>query len=206
MNLEIIFNKTIKQNIRLVAASKYANVEQIQILSKQGIIEFGENQVQSLALKKEQLSNFNELKWHFIGNLQSNKINLLIKQKPILWQSCSNLKIAKAVNKRLNYKLDTLLEINIANEKSKYGIDSTKAIETYLQIKEECLNLNLIGIMCIGSMDKTKTKESFKQGYKIYEKLQTHKAKICSMGMSDDFEIAIDCGSNMVRLGSILFK
>ncbi|WP_139451807.1 YggS family pyridoxal phosphate-dependent enzyme [Campylobacter armoricus] len=205
MNLKTIFEKTIKQNVRLIAASKYVQDGQIRELFKQGIIEFGENQVQALALKKEKLQDL-EIKWHFIGNLQSNKINLLIKQNPILWQSCNGLKIAKAVDKRLDYKLDTLLEINTANENSKSGIEQNKAIEEYLQIQEECKNLNLVGIMCIGSMDKEKIKESFEQTFKIYDNLQKHGAKICSMGMSGDFELAIKCGSNMVRLGSILFK
>ncbi|EAI4440415.1 YggS family pyridoxal phosphate-dependent enzyme [Campylobacter lari] len=205
MNLESIFEKTIKQNVRLVAASKYVQDEQIRELFKQGVIEFGENQVQALALKKEKLQDL-EIKWHFIGNLQSNKINLLIKQNPLLWQSCNGLKIAKAVDKRLDYKLDTLLEINTANESSKSGIEQNKAIEEYLQIQEECKNLNLTGIMCIGSMDEEKVQESFEQTFKIYEILQKHGAKICSMGMSGDFELAIKCGSNMVRLGSILFK
>ncbi|MCR8708171.1 YggS family pyridoxal phosphate-dependent enzyme [Campylobacter sp. RM5063] len=205
MNLESIFEKTIKQNVRLVAASKYVQDEQIRDLFKQGVVEFGENQVQALALKKEKLQDL-EIKWHFIGNLQSNKINLLIKQNPLLWQSCNGLKIAKAVDKRLDYKLDTLLEINTANESSKSGIEQNKAIEEYLQIQEECKNLNLTGIMCIGSMDEEKVQESFEQTFKIYEILQKHGAKICSMGMSGDFELAIKCGSNMVRLGSILFK
>ncbi|EAK0810846.1 MULTISPECIES: YggS family pyridoxal phosphate-dependent enzyme [Campylobacter] len=205
MNLESIFEKTIKQNVRLVAASKYVQDEQIRELFKQSVVEFGENQVQALALKKEKLQDL-EIKWHFIGNLQSNKINLLIKQNPLLWQSCNGLKIAKAVDKRLDYKLDTLLEINTANESSKSGIEQNKAIEEYLQIQEECKNLNLTGIMCIGSMDEEKVQESFEQTFKIYEILQKHGAKICSMGMSGDFELAIKCGSNMVRLGSILFK
>ncbi|EAI3905662.1 YggS family pyridoxal phosphate-dependent enzyme [Campylobacter lari] len=205
MNLKSIFEKTIKQNVRLVAASKYVQDEQIRELFKQGVVEFGENQVQALALKKEKLQDL-EIKWHFIGNLQSNKINLLIKQNPLLWQSCNGLKIAKAVDKRLDYKLDTLLEINTANESSKSGIEQNKAIEEYLQIQEECKNLNLTGIMCIGSMDEEKVQESFEQTFKIYEILQKHGAKICSMGMSGDFELAIKCGSNMVRLGSILFK
>ncbi|EGK8088877.1 YggS family pyridoxal phosphate-dependent enzyme [Campylobacter lari] len=205
MNLESIFEKTIKQNVRLVAASKYVQDEQIRELFKQGVVEFGENQVQALALKKEKLQGL-EIKWHFIGNLQSNKINLLIKQNPLLWQSCNGLKIAKTVDKRLDYKLDTLLEINTANESSKSGIEQNKAIEEYLQIQEECKNLNLTGIMCIGSMDEEKVQESFEQTFKIYEILQKHGAKICSMGMSGDFELAIKCGSNMVRLGSILFK
>ncbi|STA74074.1 YggS family pyridoxal phosphate enzyme [Campylobacter lari] len=205
MNLESIFEKTIKQNVRLVAASKYVQDEQIRELFKQGVVEFGENQVQALALKKQKLQDL-EIKWHFIGNLQSNKINLLIKQNPLLWQSCNGLKSAKAVDKRLDYKLDTLLEINTANESSKSGIEQNKAIEEYLQIQEECKNLNLVGIMCIGSMDEEKVQESFEQTFKIYENLQKHGAKICSMGMSRDFELAIKCGSNMVRLGSILFK
>ncbi|MCW0247589.1 YggS family pyridoxal phosphate-dependent enzyme [Campylobacter lari] len=205
MNLESIFEKTIKQNVRLIAASKYVQDEQIRELFKQGIFEFGENQVQALALKKEKLQDL-EIKWHFIGNLQSNKINLLIKQKPVLWQSCNGIKIAKAVDKRLEYKLDTLLEINTANESSKSGIEQNKAIEEYLQIQEECKNLNLVGIMCIGAMNEEKVQESFEQTFKIYENLQEHGAKICSMGMSGDFELAIKCGSNMVRLGSILFK
>ncbi|EAH6262631.1 TPA: YggS family pyridoxal phosphate-dependent enzyme [Campylobacter lari] len=205
MNLESIFEKTIKQNVRLIAASKYVQDEQIRELFKQGIFEFGENQVQALALKKEKLQDL-EIKWHFIGNLQSNKINLLVKQKPVLWQSCNGIKIAKAVDKRLEYKLDTLLEINTANENSKSGIEQNKAMEEYLQIQEECKNLNLVGIMCIGAMDEGKVQESFEQTFKIYENLQKHGAKICSMGMSGDFELAIKCGSNMVRLGSILFK
>ncbi|ACM64077.1 YggS family pyridoxal phosphate-dependent enzyme [Campylobacter lari] len=205
MNLESIFEKTIKQNVRLIAASKYVQDEQIRELFKQGIFEFGENQVQALALKKEKLQDL-EIKWHFIGNLQSNKINLLIKQKPVLWQSCNGIKIAKAVDKRLEYKLDTLLEINTANENSKSGIEQNKAIEEYLQIQEECENLNLVGIMCIGAMNEEKVQEGFEQTFKIYENLQKHGAKICSMGMSGDFELAIKCGSNMVRLGSILFK
>ncbi len=149
-----------------------------------------------------------DIKWHFIGTLQSNKINLLIKQKPILWHSCNGIKIAKTMDKRLDYKLNTLLEINSANENSKSGLDPNQAVEEYLQIQEECPNLNLCGVMSIGShsQDKESIIKSFETTFKIYEILQKHGAKICSMGMSNDFEIAIKCGSNLVRLGSILFK
>ena len=196
-----------KLKVRLVAASKYVDAKIIRKTFNEGILEFGENQVQSLAQKKEELKDL-EIKWHFIGNLQSNKINLLLKQKPILWQSCNGIKIAKAVDKRLEYKLDTLLEINSAKESSKTGLEIEKALEQYLQIKEECKNLNLCGVMSIGanSSDLKEIKQSFEQTYKIYESLQKYGAKICSMGMSSDFELAIKCGSNMIRLGSILFK
>lgn len=207
MTLEQILEKT--KNIRLVAASKYVDANIIEKLFNQGIIEFGENQVQALAQKKENLNEKKlDIKWHFIGTLQSNKINLLIKQKPILWHSCNGIKIAKAMDKRLNYTLNTLLEINSANENSKSGLDPNQAIEEYLQIQEECPNLNLCGVMSIGShsQDKESIIKSFETTFKIYEILQKHGAKICSMGMSNDFEIAIKCGSNLVRLGSILFK
>ncbi|WP_348518195.1 YggS family pyridoxal phosphate-dependent enzyme [Campylobacter sp. CCS1377] len=207
MHLEQILEKT--KNIRIVAASKYVNADKIKELNAKGLMEFGENQVQALTQKKEILDQENlNIKWHFIGTLQSNKINLLIKQRPILWQSCNGLKIALAMDKRLDYKLDTLLEINAANEESKSGIDVSRAIDEYLQIQNSCKNLNLCGIMSIGSHsdDEKEIIKSFEKTYQIYEKLQKYGAKICSMGMSSDFELAIKCGSNMVRLGSILFK
>lgn len=207
MTLEQILEKT--KNVRLVAASKYVDVSVIEKLFDQGIVEFGENQVQALAQKKENLDEKKlDIKWHFIGTLQSNKINLLIKQKPTLWHSCNGIKIAKAMEKRLDYQLNTLLEINSANENSKSGLDPNQAVEEYLQIQEECSNLNLCGVMSIGShsQDKESIIKSFETTFKIYEILQKHGAKICSMGMSNDFEIAIKCGSNLVRLGSILFK
>lgn len=207
MNLETLFEKT--KNVRLVAASKYADSKTIKAFYHKGILEFGENKVQALEQKKEELKNENlNIKWHFIGTLQSNKINALIRQRPTLWQSCNGLKIAKAMNQRLSYTLDALLEINGANEQSKSGIELSKAIEEYLQIKEECKNLNLQGVMSMGahSDDEREIAKSFEQTFIIYENLQKYGANICSMGMSNDFELAIKCGSTMVRLGSIIFK
>ena len=205
MKLDDILN--LNKNIRVVAASKYVDSDVIRVFFNNGITEFGENQVQALSNKKEALKDL-PIKWHFIGNLQSNKINLLLKQKPILWQSCNGLKLALAVDKRLDYELDTLLEINSANELSKTGLDIQKALDEYLQIKEECKNIRLCGVMSIGanSADKKEIQKSFEVTYKLYEKLQKYGASICSMGMSSDYELAIKCGSNMIRLGSILFK
>lgn len=206
MNLHNILEKT--KNIRLIAASKYVGADEIASLHALGITEFGENQVQALANKKESLSKLKNIKWHFIGTLQSNKINHLLRLRPTLWQSCNSLDLALAVNKRLDYELDTLLELNSAHEASKSGLEPTKAIETYLAIKEQCPKIKLCGLMSIGAHtnDEKLIAKSFEESYKIYEVLQKYGAKICSMGMSSDFELAIKCGSNMVRLGSILFK
>lgn len=195
------------RKVELIAVSKYVSSKEIEKLANDGQTSFGENKVQDLVKKSYELKELN-LNWHFIGTLQTNKINALLKTRPILWQSCNSLKLAQAVNKRLDYTLDTLLEINVADEKSKTGLDLNLAIETYHEILETCQNLNLKGIMCIGahSDDELEVAKSFEKAYVIYESLQNKGAEICSMGMSSDYKIAIKCGSNMIRIGSLLFK
>ncbi|MBT0882859.1 YggS family pyridoxal phosphate-dependent enzyme [Campylobacter sp. 2018MI13] len=194
------------KDIRIIAVSKYTTDEKIMALHKLGQIEFGENKVQDLARKKAELSS--DINWHFIGNLQKNKANLLIKTKPVMWQSCINLDLAKYVDARLDYELDTLLEINVANEDSKAGINPSKAIDEYLAIKQNCKFIKPVGVMCIGAMsdDIKQIIKSFDLCYKIYDELKKDGAKICSMGMSSDYEIAIKSGANMIRLGSVLFN
>lgn len=206
MSLDTILNQ-INGKARLIAVSKNVTQNEVISLYNQGLREFGENRVQELKRKSEILSNL-DIKWHFIGRLQSNKINQLISLHPSLWQSCDGLEIALEVNKRLNYKLDTLLQINSAKEESKQGVDPSDAIEIYKDIQNRCENLNLIGVMSIGanSDDENKIKRSFEITKNIFDKLKPQGALICSMGMSGDFNIAIECGSNMVRLGTILYR
>ena len=195
------------ESVRLIAVSKNVDTDAVENLYSQGQIEFGENRVQEMKRKCEILSDL-PLTWHFIGSLQSNKINHLLSLRPALWQSCNSYELALAVDKRANFTLDTLLEINSADESSKSGIEISRAVDEYLKIKESCKNLNLCGVMSIGahSDDEREIQKSFEITYKIFENLQPHGAKICSMGMSDDFELAIKCGSNMVRLGRVLYR
>lgn len=206
MSLDTILNQ-INGKARLIAVSKNVTQKEVISLYNQGLREFGENRVQELKRKSEILSNL-DIKWHFIGRLQSNKINQLISLHPSLWQSCDGLEIALEVNKRLNYKLDTLLQINSAKEESKQGVDPSDAIEIYKDIQNRCENLNLIGVMSIGanSDDENEIKRSFEITKNIFDKLKPQGAVICSMGMSGDFNLAIECGSNMVRLGTILYR
>ena len=211
MNLSKLLDEINKlsngRKVELVAVSKYVGSKEIKELFNKGQMSFGENRVQDLVKKNDELKELN-LNWHFIGTLQTNKINALLKIRPTLWQSCNSIKLAQAVDKRLNYRLDTLLEINVADEDSKTGLDLSLAKESYCAIKESCKNLNLKGIMCIGahSDDELEVAKSFEKAYVIYESLQNKGAKICSMGMSSDYKIAIKCGSNMIRVGSLLFK
>ncbi|WP_172199690.1 YggS family pyridoxal phosphate-dependent enzyme [Campylobacter sp. RM16188] len=214
-NLEEILKRIdsagLNEAVKLVAVSKNVTVKEVLELFNKGQVDFGENRVQELKNKQQILAEIlpqKPIKWHFIGRLQSNKINQLISLRPTLWQSCESLKTALEVDKRLDYDLECLLQINSAKEESKQGVEAKMAVETFLSIKESCKFLRPVGVMSIGAhVDDMKTiQKSFETTRKIYEELEQYGAKICSMGMSSDFELAIKCGSNMVRLGSVLYK
>ncbi len=196
--------------VQLVVVSKYTEIENIKTLYELGQRNFGENQVQQLAQRVEALDEL-PLAWHMVGTLQKNKINKLIDLNPVLIHSIDSLELAQELNKRLESKgrtLSGLLQINSSYEASKSGIKPEEAIDIYKQIQESCPNLTLKGVMTIGahSEDTKEIRESFERTYKIYEQLQKSGATICSMGMSGDFKLAIECGSNMVRIGSRLFE
>jgi len=193
--------------VKIVAVSKYSDAEAIERLYKIGQRAFGENRVQDLIAKQEALEEL-PLEWHYIGNLQRNKLNALIKADPFLFQSLDNVELANALQRRLSDKESTmncLLQINSAKEETKSGVMPEKAKDTFDYIRENCPNINLKGVMSIGAHtdDQELIKKSFETTYKIYEGLND--VSICSMGMSSDFELAIACGSNMLRLGSIMF-
>lgn len=198
---------TLNPNASVVAVSKSVDTPALKPLLGYGVLDYGENRVQELSRKSGILGDKMGIRWHFIGRLQKNKINALLALKPHLWQSCDSLDMALAVDKRLDYELNALLQINAANEESKQGIDVNRAIDEYSAICEQCKHLKLIGVMSIGahSDDYEMIKSSFERTYNIFESLQNKGAKICSMGMSDDYELALKCGSNMLRLGRILF-
>jgi len=196
--------------VKLVAVAKYSDEESISMLYQLGQRAFGENQVQQLSTRVESLEEL-PLEWHMLGTLQSNKINKLIELRPALFHSLDSLKLAKALNSRLadrDQKMNALLQINSAEEESKSGVQSDEAIDIYQQIIEECPNINLKGVMSIGAHteDSIMIQNSFEKTYKIYESLQKDGATVCSMGMSGDYELAIKCGSNLVRIGSKIFN
>jgi len=194
--------------VKIVAISKYSDSSEIEKLYNIGQRAFGENKVQDLKTKKNELEEL-PLEWHFVGSLQKNKINNLLDINPALFHSLDSLELALELQKRLEVKkmsLDALLQINSAKEDSKSGVMPEDAIKVYEEIQQKCPNIKLKGVMSIGahSDDKELVKKSFELTYSIYKELDG--ATICSMGMSGDFELAIECGSNMIRLGSIMFN
>ena len=196
--------------VQIVAVSKYVSEDEIKDLYELGQRAFGESRVQDLKNKSQALADL-PIEWHFIGRLQKNKINHLIDLDPWLMHSLDSLELALEIDKRLEKKgkkMDCLLQINSAKESTKAGVEPEVAYDTYLKIIEETKHINLQGVMTIGAHtdDKNVIKQSFETTYKIYEALKPHGAEICSMGMSNDFELAIECGSNMVRIGSLFFQ
>ena len=197
-----------KHIVKIVAISKYSTADEIKALYEIGQRAFGENKVQDLRAKSSELEEL-PLEWHFVGNLQKNKINNLLDINPALFQALDSLELAHELQKKLEARemtLDALLQINSAKEESKHGVMPEVAVEIYKQIAQECPNIHLRGVMSIGAHTENKAviKKSFETTYDIYKQLED--ATICSMGMSGDFELAIECGSNMVRLGSIMFN
>lgn len=194
--------------VKIVAVSKYSTSRDVEALYNIGQRAFGENKVQDLVKKSTELEQY-PLEWHFIGSLQKNKINNLIEANPFLLHSLDTLALAKALDQRLAVKettMDTLLQINAANETTKSGVHVEEAKDIYQQIEKTCPNINLKGVMTIGAhtTDTKVIQNSFETTKKIFDTLDG--ATICSMGMSQDYALAIKCGSNMVRVGSALFK
>ena len=194
--------------VKTIAVSKYSSSQEIEKLYNIGQRAFGENKVQDLKIKSQELQDL-PLEWHFIGNLQKNKINNLLDIHPSLFHALDSIELALELQKKLlarDMKLECLVQINSARENSKHGFMPEIALQSYKQIQEECPNINLKGVMSIGAHtdDKALLKKSFDITHDIYKQLDG--ATICSMGMSGDFELAIACGSNMIRLGSIMFN
>ena len=196
--------------VKIIGISKYSTAQDVQTLYEAGQRAFGENKVQDLKQKSEALEAL-PLEWHFVGRLQSNKINNLIDLNPTLVQSLDSLELALELQKKLEVKNKTLaclLQINSAYEASKTGVMPEDSIEIYKTIQKQCPNIKLKGVMSIGAHedDEALIQKSFETTKKIFDELQPLGAIYCSMGMSGDFELAIACGSNMIRVGSILFK
>ena len=194
--------------VKTIAVSKYSTADEIQKLYNIGQRAFGENKVQDLKAKVQELDEL-PIEWHFIGNLQKNKINNLLDIRPSLFHALDSIELAQELQKKLEAKdmtLNALMQINSAKEDSKHGFMPEVAVNAYKQIQEECPRIKLKGVMSIGahSDDKTIIKKSFETTHAIYTQLDG--ATICSMGMSGDFELAVACGSNMVRLGSVMFN
>ena len=191
----------IPAGVTLVCVSKYQPVEAIQEAYEAGERHFGESKVQELKVKMPQLPA--DIHWHFIGHLQTNKVRDLLKLRPYLIQSVDSLHLLQAINDeaaKQGFVQDILLEVHVAKEETKSGFTPAElsAISLQLSAFSHIRVRGLMG-MATNTGDETEIRRCFNEIAKL------HTGEIISMGMSDDYKIAIECGSNMVRVGSKIF-
>jgi PLP dependent protein len=192
-------------NVNIVAVSKRKSVQLIKDAIDAGIKIIGENQIQEAQQKYNELKDYfkqNNVEFHFIGHLQTNKVKKAVLMFDLI-QTVDSIKLANEINKRalkINKIQDILIQINIGNEIQKYGIKKEEIFDFLKEIKQ-LKNINVKGLMCIHPYEKD-PKPYFKEMKTIFD--QT-KLEILSMGMSSDYKLAIEEGSNMVRIGTKIF-
>lgn len=202
-----------KQKVALVAVSKTKPAEEILELYNLGQRDFGENYVQELVDKAAQLPK--DIRWHFIGHLQTNKVKFIASFVQLI-HGVDSLKLLKEINKEAaknNRVIDCLLQIYIAQEETKFGLDEGELNLIISQSADLLMsNVRVTGLMGMASFtdDMNKVTAEFgklKEIFDHHSKLQTlnFKLQTLSMGMSSDYKVAIQEGSNIVRIGSLLF-
>ena len=201
------------KGVTLVAVSKTKPVEDIFELYNLGHRDFGENYVQELAEKAEALPK--DIRWHFIGHLQSNKVKYIAPFVHLI-HGVDSLKLLQEINKQAaknNRIISCLLQVYIAREETKFGLDEKELEELWRStLINQLTNIQITGFMGMASFsdDKKLIRNEFKSLKDIFEKYSLPQAlnlkpQTLSMGMSSDYKIAIEEGSTMVRIGSLLF-
>lgn len=202
--------KEIPNGVTLLAVSKTKPLELLEEAYNLGIRDFGENKVQELVDKFEKFHK--DTRWHFIGKLQSNKVKYIVG-KTYLIHSLSSVKLLKQIEKEFSKQdkvANVLIQINIGKEESKSGVYEEELDELIEEI-EKCDNVKVKGIMVIiPKGDEYSNRHYFEKTNNIYKRLKNEDFKnitmdILSMGMSGDYKIAIEEGSNLVRIGEGIF-
>lgn len=201
-----------RSEVTLIAVSKTKPVEMIQEIYDSGCRDFGENKVQELCEKIEQLPN--DIKWHMIGHLQRNKVKYIIDNHVSLIHSVDSYRLAEEINiqaKKKNVIVPILVEVNIAMEESKFGISPEDAIALVEQIAE-LKNVKIEGLMTIAPyvVDAEENRLYFRKIKQLSvdignKNIDNVSMKILSMGMTGDYMVAIEEGATMVRVGTGIF-
>ena len=201
------------EDITLMAVTKLHTVDEINEAIDAGATDIGENKVQELLSKYEDVK---PVRWHLIGHLQTNKVKQII-DKVVMIHSVDSLHLAEEINKRAGNAglvMDILIEINVGEEETKTGIQAEELMDLAKKITDTCENVRLRGVMCIPPYgeDPEVSRKYFIETRELFEKLQQlglpeDRALIdtLSMGMSGDYETAVEEGSTIVRVGSAIF-
>lgn len=199
-------------DVLLIAVTKTRSVEEINEAISCGITDIGENRVQEILDKYDRVDR--SVKWHLIGHLQTNKVKYIIDKVDMI-HSVDSLKLAREINLRAanaGILANILIQVNAADEESKFGISKDEVEQLLFDILESCEHINVRGLMHIAPFadDPEEVREYFrdvKELYKQFLTIEHDRANftMLSMGMSNDFGVAIEEGSNAIRVGTSIF-
>ncbi|TDE49820.1 YggS family pyridoxal phosphate-dependent enzyme [Flavobacterium sp. GT3P67] len=201
---------TLPSDVTLVAVSKTKPVSDLMEGYEAGQRIFGENKIQEMAEKWEQMPK--DIQWHMIGHVQTNKVKFMAQFVSLI-HGVDSLKLVQEINKQAlkhNRVIDCLLQIHIAKEETKFGLDE-KELASLLSSNEfqKLKNIRIVGLMGMATFtdNKDQIKKEFTHLKSIFDQCIIHNSQftILSMGMSGDYQLAIECGSTMVRIGSSIF-
>ena len=205
---------TLPKGVTLIAVSKYHPIEAIEAAYSAGQKDFGESKAQDLVVKQQSLPA--DIRWHFIGHLQSNKIKYIAPFIHLI-HSIDSLRLLQEVNKqacKIKRTIPCLLQIHIAQEQTKFGLTPQECIELLDGNEWKALsNVEIRGLMCMASNtdNETQIRAEFAKVKELFDEIKRRffatddKFNILSAGMSDDYPIAIQEGSNCIRVGSSIF-
>ncbi|AMA48404.1 YggS family pyridoxal phosphate-dependent enzyme [Flavobacterium covae] len=205
---------SLPSQVTLVAVSKTKPVSDLMEAYQAGQRIFGENKIQEMTEKWEQMPK--DIQWHMIGHVQTNKVKYMAPFVSLI-HGVDSLKLLQEINKQAqknNRIIDCLLQIYIAEEETKFGLNETELEEILHLVQNEnsLQNIRIIGLMGMASFseDQNQIKKEFLELKSLFDKHKAVKTENChlqtlSMGMSGDYQLAIDCGSTMVRIGSSIF-
>lgn len=199
------------EEVTLVAVTKSVGIEQAESLVKLGVTNFAENRVDKLLEKKNAFDKNSVIKWHLIGNLQRRKVKLIINEIDY-FHALDSLKLAEEIQKRSEKVLPCFVEVNITGEESKHGF-SKDEVFPFIQQLASLDKINVIGLMTMAPLDATEQElhQAFKELKQLQMKIASQKLAYApctelSMGMSNDFPVAIEEGATFVRIGSAIFR
>lgn len=213
LSIEARINKIINEipeNVKLIAVSKTRTLDELEEAYNAGSRDFGENKVQELVEKYDEFHN--DVRWHFIGHLQKNKVKYIVG-KVFLIHSLDNTELLKEIEKRYSMNSEianVLIQINIGRDPNKSGI-LLENLEELIEACENCKNVKVKGLMTvIPKGDEVSNRKYFKNMKEIYDSLSRKmynniSMEYLSMGMSGDYQIAMEEGSNMIRIGEGIF-
>ncbi len=192
------------EDVTLIAVTKLHAPDEINEAIRCGITDIGENKVQEILDKYDKVD---KVRWHLIGHLQTNKVKYIIDKVDLI-HSVDSLHLAKEIDKRagnIGRIMDILVQVNPADEESKFGASTGETEELISAIRESCANIRIMGLMCIAPlMDDTELcRPYFAEVKSIFDRHDDF--KYLSMGMSNDFDVAVEEGSNMIRVGTAIF-